>query len=112
MNRGVDEALLAAAVKARAFKTVRIGRDVVKRHGYRVGQLNFSAYAGLNLFQLVENGGFKDIAADDGHAGRRFFRGGLFDDAAQTGCLKAGIVHADDAVFVGCFRGDFFSGEN
>lgn len=101
MNRGVYEALLAAAVKACAFKTVRIGRDVVERHGDRVGQLYFSAYAGLHLFKILENGGFEDIAADDGHAGRRFFRGGLFDDAAQTGGLKAGIVHADDAVFVG-----------
>ena len=53
VNRRVDEALLAAAVKARAFEAVGVGRHVLQRRGDAVGELNFTADAGLQTGEMA-----------------------------------------------------------
>ena len=103
MHRRIEEPLLAAAVKARAFKAMSVARRIRQQAVNTVGELNFTADTGLLTFEVVKDFGLEHIAADHRQARRCNSGFGLFNDAAQARSRLRSIVNAHDAVLLGFF---------
>src|SRR5690606_39187692 len=102
-----DVTLGATAIEPLSLELVRQHATVLGLAHQCVGDLDFTALAGLGLLDQLEDVRRQDVAADDGEIGRRIFRLGLLDHVTDAVDVVADHLAGDHAVLAGLLRRDF-----